>query len=364
MQSRTSSSDACLLLLAVLGLVGCALAGCRPLSDGPATTLHELLENREVTGRPRMRGVALGLHFRDPGRTYESWLWEARAAGASHVSLVVSWTQTDVRATEIAADPVRTPRDADVRTTIQQARALGLEVMLFPILWIEHREPGEWRGRLAPDDVAAWFASYTQFILHYAEIAAAEGVSILCIGSELGSMEAHDDAWRGVAASAREAFEGQLLYSANWDHWHRTPFWEAVDLMGVTAYHELTTRDGYRPTAEELVVALRTIREGMDEGALSRGRPLVLTEVGYTTHSDAARHPWDYSVGEAVDLGAQADLYEAFWRAWVDADALHGVFFWSWFGAGGATDDGYSPRNKPAEQWMRRWFGAEVSGAP
>jgi hypothetical protein len=35
-----------------------------------------------------------------------------------------------------------------------------------------------------------------------------------------------------------------------------------------------------------------------------------------------------------------------------------GVFVWNWFGDGGAMDNGYTPRNKPAEQLLRWWFGA------
>jgi hypothetical protein len=43
---------------------------------------------------------------------------------------------------------------------------------------------------------------------------------------------------------------------------------------------------------------------------------------------------------------------------WSDApgELLGGVFFWNWYGWGGATSRGYTPRYKPASDEMRRFF--------
>ena len=62
--------------------------------------------------RPEVtKGVALGLHFQDPEASYEGYLWEIARTGADTVSLVVSWSQADVRATELAPKPGETPPD-------------------------------------------------------------------------------------------------------------------------------------------------------------------------------------------------------------------------------------------------------------
>ena len=62
--------------------------------------------------RPEMaQGVALGLHFQDPEASYEGYLWEIARTGADTVSLVVSWSQTDIRATELAPRAGETPPD-------------------------------------------------------------------------------------------------------------------------------------------------------------------------------------------------------------------------------------------------------------
>ena len=50
---------------------------------------------------PRARGFSIGIYPGDGGAVLER-LDEVAAAGATHVALVVSWEQSDVRATAIA----------------------------------------------------------------------------------------------------------------------------------------------------------------------------------------------------------------------------------------------------------------------
>jgi hypothetical protein len=176
--------------------------------------------------RPEVaQGVALGLHFQDPEASYEGYLWEIARAGADTVSLVVSWSQTDIRATELAPRPGETPPDEGVRRAIAAAHKMGLKVLLFPIIMIEQRGRGEWRGKLAPSDRERWYASYRGFLLHYATIAAACGAEQLSVGSELGSMQVDAARWRGLIGEVRAVYGGRLLYSANWDDYESVHFW-------------------------------------------------------------------------------------------------------------------------------------------
>ena len=310
-----------------------------------------------------VEGVALGLYFEDEGRSYLSYFWEIAQTGADTVSLVLSWHQHSVRSTELRREPA-TPSDDELRRAIQDAQSVGLDVMLLPILRLETREDGEWRGVLRPDDRMEWFLSYSEFILHYARLAAEEGVSLYSVGSELGSMEEAETEWRNLIAEVRTVFPGRLTYSANWDHYQRTPFWDALDLVGTTGYHELSSQGETNPTLDELTGAWTPILADLREFAESVEREVLITEIGYVSQTGAAYHPWDYTATGPVDLGAQRDLYEAFYRSVNGAEWLGGVAFWTWFGDGGSSDDGYTPRGKPAEQVVRRWFGAELSGDP
>lgn len=297
-----------------------------------------------------MRGIAVGLYGdRDVGRALD----EIAAAGASHVALAVFWGQEDVRARAVAPSRL-TVHDARLVATIRRARAAGLQVFLLPIVDVEQRKMGEWRGTLRPDDIDAWWRSYQGFILHYADVAAAEGVALFAVGSELGSTEGWRDRWYGLISAVARRYKGPLTYSANWDHYRSVSFWERLDYVGVTGYHELTKRSD--ASVAELAGAWGKVRGELEEFATRAGRPLLFTEVGWPSQDGAATRPWDYTVRAPVDLEEQRRCYAAFVEAWSDRPSLSGVFFWDWEGEGGAADPGYTPRGKPAEQVLRRWF--------
>jgi hypothetical protein len=303
-----------------------------------------------------MRGVALGLYFKEDGRDYDRPLGEIADLHADTVSLVVTWSQQDVRSVEIGPDARETRDDEVVVDAIEEAHENGLRVLLFPILRLQERGPGDWRGRIAPSDVDAWFESYWGFVGHYAALAEQNGVEILSIGSELGSVELYEDRWRQLIARVRASFSGQIMYSANWDHYQNTPFWDAVDLVGLTAYYELTDSLEEEVTLSGLVKRWHPIRDAIVQNMTRIGHPFVFTEVGYYSQVGTAWHPWDYTREGTVDLEQQLLCYQAFYKVWKDVPGLAGVFFWHWFGEGGEGDGSYTPRGKPAEDLIRHWF--------
>ncbi len=314
--------------------------------------------------RPEVtKGVALGLHFQDPEASYEGYLWEIARTGADTVSLVVSWSQADVRATELAPKPGETPPDEGVRRAIAAAHNMGLKVLLFPIIMVERRAAGEWRGKLAPADRDRWYESYRSFILHYASLAEACGAEEFSVGSELGSMQVDAERWRSLISVVRANYRGRLLYSANWDDYESVPFWRDLDAIGVTGYYELVKSGTETPSVALLTAAWQPLIADLRRVATREERKVVLTEVGYTSQAIAARHPWDYTRAGKVDLAAQERLYLALAQAWSSVPELGGLYLWNWFGDGGGGDNGYTPRGKPSEQVIRRWFGAEQERA-
>jgi hypothetical protein len=317
-----------------------------------------LLLSSPALAAPPMRGMALGLYHREAdqkGWSFDDMLDEIRSVGADHVSLVVSWKQHDVRSVEIRPDPGVTIPDARLRALVREAHRRGLKVFLFPILELEVRRPLEWRGTITPRDVDAWWKAYEAFVLHYAAIAAKEKVSLFSVGSELVSTEKWRDRWFALISKVERLYPGQILYSANWDHYEEVSFWERLDFVGVTAYNELS-RDLEAPLAD-LTRAWKEVRRKLSAFSRKVGKPLVVTEVGYTSQDGAAVHPWDYTSRARVDLEEQRRCYAAFVAAWEGENALHGVYWWNWFGRGGASDTYYTPKGKPAEEVVRRWYG-------
>jgi len=314
------------------------------------------------------KGIVLGLYAKDPSYSYEKDLEEIRATGADHVSLVVSWYQKNIHASDLYPHWVTkgdfdTTSDAKLIEVIRQAHANGLKVFLFPIVRLEERAEKEWRGVLAPTRKAAWLKSYRNFTLHYARLAAKNGVELFSIGSELCSMEQEEAYWRKLILNVRGFYRGQLLYSANWDHYKKIAFWDALDYLGLNGYYELAQKDA--PAMEDLLKSWWDIQNDLATWQdQNHDKPILFTEIGYPSVVGGCRKPWDYTRQEGVDLKEQALGYEAFFVTWGKSPRLGGVYFWNWYGQGGENDRSYTPRGKPAQKILTEWYQKADPSSP
>lgn len=328
-----------------------------PPSIAERSAAVEGLPPPRARGPEFRRGVALGLFASAVGREdrsaiYDVLLDEIRDVGATDVELVVRWAQADVGAGEIAAAPSVSTDDAELREVIDRIHARGLRVFLMPIVHVEERADGKWRGTIAPSDWSVWWASYGRFILHYAGLAERSSVELFSVGSELISTESQEDRWRALIRDVRMRYRGRITYSANWDHFEPVRIWDAVDVMGVTAYQPLARAPsgsvddaGWRPFEARL---------------RAFGRPFLFTEAGYPSSGAGAARPWDHRAHGAADLALQTRCYRSLYEAWQASDRLEGVYLWNWFGRGGHDDPGYTPRGKPAAEIIRLWYGGRA----
>jgi hypothetical protein len=314
----------------------------------------------EPSAAPPERGVALGLFASDATWDYAELVDEIIETGATHLSVVWVWWQHDVESTRIAPRPARSATDAQIVRTIAHAEAAGLHVTAFPIVRLLSGTRTDWRGKIAPRDEDMWWDSYRAFILHGALLAKAGGADRYSVGSELLSREHQRDRWVDLIERVRlRAGELEIMYSANWDHYRPVSFWDAVDVIGVTGYWELT--DDLDASVNALTEAWGGPRAELRRWAAALDRPFVLTEVGYPSLDGGAAWPWDETREAPVDLEEQARAYRAFAAAWSGVDALRGVYFWNWFGFGGPDDGDYTPRGKPAAEVIRSWYAASES---
>ncbi len=314
--------------------------------------------SRAETGLP-LKGFALGLFSKEKGYNYKKDLMELKATGVNSVLLNVSWYSYDIRSNEIEPRPRDgekefTVPDAELAQIIREARQLGLSVLIFPYLRFDVRKPKEWRGVLAPKDFSLWAKNYENFILHYARLAQSTGAEFFSVGSELGSLEEKTDFWKGLIRKVRKVYPGKLTYSANWDHFTHPTFWSDLDLLAITAYHKLSSSKN--PSPEEMARKWSELKLKTLAMLGKFGKKFIITEVGYPSLDGAAKAPWNYLAKEPVDLEEQAMCYRAFVQAWKDTSGLLGVYWWVWYGAGGPTDNSYTPRGKPALQVVREWY--------
>lgn len=356
-----------------VGVASIALLSCRE-APAPAPDAAQPVDPA-VAGLPAptprdarfRRGVSLGLFVSNPDPEYRRMLYgqmldEIAALGATDLQLVVRWSQANVRASALARDAERTAPDALLGWVIDAARARKLRVFLMPIIHVTHRRRGEWRGTLAPTDLDAWWASYRRFIGHYAALAQRHGVALFAVGSELVSMERHRERWRALIAEVRPRFTGQLTYSANWDHFEPVLFWDALDVIGVTAYQPLSAADD--PDEATLRAGWRGFRNRLRRLSLREARPYIFSEVGYPANAHGARRPWDYQPKGTARPDLQTRCFRALFREWHADPKLDGVFVWNWFGVGGPHDRGYSPRDRGAAAVLRWWFNPTAARTP
>jgi hypothetical protein len=307
-------------------------------------------------GAEQQRGFAMPTYTAEGYRSPQAVrsLDEIAATGATWVQFTPTWYQLDARSATIAPS-AETPSDASLAHIVSAAHRAGLKVLLKPLL--DLAGDGGYRGTIRPAAPAAWFASYTAFIVHYADLAARWNVAQLAVGTELAGVSGNRTAWNRVVESVRGRYPGTLLYAANFDEYHRVAFWDLVDLIGVDAYWKLSDR----PTTHVDVLrrAWAPIVRDLSALASRTGRRVLFTEAGYTSRRGSTTAPWDWTVGAGPDQAEQAAAYQALLAGLHDQPWWAGVFWWCWDvpPAQPTTDPlGYSPHGKGAEAVVRRWW--------
>jgi hypothetical protein len=264
--------------------------------------------------------------------------------------------------------PFAETRDA-VRRGIAMAHARGLSVMLVPHLWVES---GEWRATIDPPTDAAWQAwarSYGAFVKAWAEVAEASHVELLSAGVELRSWVTTPRApsFAALVRELRGIYKGPITYSANWDDVESTVVLGELDVIGVNAFYPLADKDGAPFTT--LLEGGRRVAGKVRALAETWHRPVLFTEIGYTTRKDPAIRPWEWPDAMKdvrVDEVAQADAYRALLAPLVDEPRFMGFFVWRVYADPDDTSQeaewGFSPRGKLAELVMRDAFAAAWAG--
>ena len=331
------------------------LTACQAESESPP--VFELPAPNEPV---RWRGMSIQLsQGPDALKVYQPLIAEVAALGADTLLLSVAGYMEHARSQAIYIDARRTPARSDLLALLRHARAHNLRTVLMPIVLLKHPRGSEWRGVIDPPRWNEWWKDYRDVIKYFADIAREAEADALIVGSELVSTEKYTKEWETTIWTARAHFpDGLLGYSANWDHYRPIKFWHLLDFIGMTSYYTLA--DKKNASVEQIVARWRPVKQEIMEWRAKVGKPLLLTEVGWCSQEGAATAPWNYYQNmKATPTGheEQRRLYQAFLQVWDNSSGLLGVCWWEWTSApGGPSDFNYTPRNKPAEQVLRRWF--------
>ena len=274
--------------------------------------------------------------------------------GARWVQIVPTWYQPTRTADQISPDE-GTPSDRGVRNAISLAHERGLKVLLKP-----HVDPLDKtdRHQISPSNPATWFASYSTFITHYAEIAADLGVEEFAVGTELNGVSGDRARWLRVIESVRERYSGVLVYAAGTDY-ATVPFWDALDLVGIDVYRPLAT--GPTTDAGTLMRGWEPYRAELAAFAARVGRRILFTEAGFASQRGTVTAPWDWTLSREPAQAEQAAGYRSLLETFSDQPWWAGVYWWVWAVLKGEPHEslGFTVRGKTAEAVVREWWGTE-----
>lgn len=306
------------------------------------------------TSTPKIAGITLGLHSSDYTFDYENMLKEIKETGSPWVCLTFKFYQNNIRSTSIEIPDTNSVYWQRIIQTTKQAKTLGFKVAFLPIVLLEDAKTKEWRGSIKPKSAETWFNNYKKLIVQVSQMAENEGVDLLFAGSEFSSLQGYKNEWVNLIQNMRTVFSGLITYSVNWDAFNNIPFTDELDLVGVNGYFSLTTINN--PKLSLLVKRWNTIKKRLLNKQRTLNKPIFFSEIGYASQNGNNKDPWNYLISDEVDLQEQLDCFNAFNETWLNDETLSGVFFYEWFGEGGACDTGYTPKAKPALKAIKKWF--------
>ena len=137
-----------------------------------------------------------------------------------------------------------------------------------------------------------------------------------------------------------------------------------LDYIGVSAYFALADKPS--PDALRNGGCLGTSREPARTSRSPLGPTRALHGAWiYRSIDFAAQYPWKFDGTTPVNLRLQADAYTAFFEAVWPKPWFAGVHWWKWRSSlddGGADNDDFTPRSKPAEEVLRQFYRTSETG--
>lgn len=243
---------------------------------------------------------------------------------------------------------------------IETVQKKDIKIMLKPQIWVWR---GEFTGHINMQNETDWNTletSYAQFILEYASLAQELKTDLFCIGTELERfVKNRPDFWHNLIEQVKQVYKGKLTYAANWNEFEQTPFWQALDFIGIDAYFPIS--QSKTPTVEECVLGWESHKASIRNVSETNKKPILFTEYGYRSVDYSGKEPWNSNrnMGE-VNLEGQTNTTQALFETFWYEDWFAGGFVWKWFinhdEVGGKDNNRFTPQNKPAEQIIKRYY--------
>lgn len=270
---------------------------------------------------------------------------------ANLIILVPSGLQETAQSENI--DYSMTCGDKELTEFIEYARSNGLMVALKPTVNCRN---GTWRAHINffDEDVPCepkwcnWFRSYTDFQLHFAQIAEKTGCELFIAGCEMVQTQRREAEWRKLISDIKSVYSGPVSYNTDKYQEHNVSWWDCVDIISSSGYYPVNDWENQLDRIERVVKKF--------------DKPFFFAESGCMSVKGSNLVPNDWSVRGEVDLQGQADWYKAMFTACDKRDWVKGYGVWDWAGIQydekeAFTKGGYDIYAKPAEKVVAEYYG-------
>lgn len=281
--------------------------------------------------------------------------------------LAVNWTaitfaalQEHPQATVISYKDEPTVTDEEIIDAVQHAQSMGLNVILKPVVNCAN---GTWRAHINFFDIdvpcepkwSEWFASYTEFIVHYAKLAQKLEVDMLCIGCEMVQADRREQQWRALIEEVRKHYHGLITYNCDKYQEGQVKWWDAVDVISSSGYYPIDQWEAQLDRIEEVVKQ-------------HSNKPFFFMEAGCPSREGSPQLPNDWGLQGAPSERSQQAYYEAMFNACDKRPWVEGFMLWDWPAhlydeQNASTNDDYCMFGKAAERTVFDYYSCKTKEA-
>ncbi|MGN0601449.1 MAG: glycoside hydrolase family 113 [Oscillospiraceae bacterium] len=271
---------------------------------------------------------------------------------ADFIILVPNGIQETPQSESIDYKTDATMWDSELEEFIHYAHSRALRVALKPTVNCRN---GTWRAHINffDEDVPCepkwrnWFKSYTDFQLHYAEIAQNTECEMFIAGCEMVQTERREEEWRKLISEIRKVYSGLISYNTDKYQEHNVKWWDAVDVISSSGYYPINDWENQLDRIEKVVREFN--------------KPFFFAECGCMSTENSNLVPNDWSVKGELDLKGQAAWFEAMFKACEKREWINGFAVWDWPGvlysrSKALKDKGYRIYGKPAEKVINDFY--------
>lgn len=271
---------------------------------------------------------------------------------ADTVLLAPGGVQKTAQSVEIRYDTEHTMSDQELTEFISYAKSLGLKVFIKPTV---NCLDGTWRAHINffDEDVpcepkwSEWFAAYTKFQLHYAQIAERMHCEMFIAGCEMVMAERREKEWRNLIADIRKVYHGPVSYNTDKYQEHNVKWWDCVDVISSSGYYPGDDWENQLNRIENVVEKYH--------------KPFFFAELGCMSTTGSSQRPNDWKIEGNVSLSEQEDWYKKAFLAMEKRPWIGGVVLWSWNFRLSKEEEAkkhryYEIYGKPAEKVVKIFF--------